>query len=297
MGVSDPEDRHRNHPEGAVAVSTVVVAGGEGPELLAAVDQALHAVAQAVDGFVERPAAALTAETGDGVADAPSPQPGAARPAGVPFVADYPRGAHAGAPAAGSADGPLRQQSLEGGRLVPLTRRQHQRQRLAAALCAEMDLRREAAPAAPQRFRFRVPPFAPAACWCARITVPSTKCTVQSSCPAASAWRWTAAKIWSQTPALVQRRKRVYTLGQGPYRSGRSRHGTPVVSFQRIPFTTSRSSLRGAPAFSGGNSGWSRSHSASLTSCRRRILVLQEVTIMHCQHNSPPPNSPIEDRP
>ena len=38
----DPEDSHRDRPEGAVAVSALVVAGGEAAELLAAVDEALN---------------------------------------------------------------------------------------------------------------------------------------------------------------------------------------------------------------------------------------------------------------
>jgi hypothetical protein len=42
-------------------------------------------------------------------------------------------------------------------------------------------------------------------------------------------------------------RKRVDTLCHGPYRSGRSRHGAPVPSRQRMPPTTSRWSLAGHP--------------------------------------------------
>jgi hypothetical protein len=89
---------------------------------------------------------------------------------------------------------------------VALARRQHQRHRLAAALRAELDLHAEPALATAERFRRRVPPFAPAACWCARITVPSTKWTAQSSAPAASACGCTAASMPSQIPARRQRR-------------------------------------------------------------------------------------------
>src|SRR5690349_7242096 len=48
MGISDPEDYHRNRPEGAVALGALVVARGQRPELLAAGDQPLDPVAQAV---------------------------------------------------------------------------------------------------------------------------------------------------------------------------------------------------------------------------------------------------------
>src|SRR5213076_1338602 len=85
----------------------------------------------------------------------------------------------------GPFDRPLVQEGLEHGGLVLLPRGQHQRHRLATALGAEVDLGAEPAAAAAERFGRRVPPFAPAACWCARMTVPSTKCSSQSSSPAA----------------------------------------------------------------------------------------------------------------
>src|SRR5918997_1365089 len=72
MSMLDPEHSHRNQPEGTVAGGALVVAGGEGAELLAAVDRALDAVAQPVHGAVERPGAALGALTGDGVAERPT---------------------------------------------------------------------------------------------------------------------------------------------------------------------------------------------------------------------------------
>jgi hypothetical protein len=100
-------------------------------------------------------------------------------------------------------------------------------------------LGREAALALAQRLGFWRPPFAPAACWCARITVPSTTWTLQSTSPAASASCCTAAKIRSQIPAFRQRQNRLYTVDQGPYRSGRSRHGAPVRSRHTMPLTGS----------------------------------------------------------
>src|SRR5215212_12067689 len=285
MIVFDPEHCHRNHPEGAVALGALVVAGGQAAELLAATNQVLHAVAPPVQRPIEGAAAALVGLARDGVPDAAAAARLADGPAAVAFVAGYALGAHPGPPAAGPPHRALRQQLREHRCLVRLAGREYQGQRLAAALGAEMHLGGEPALAAAERLLRRVPPFAPAACWCARITVPSTKCSSQSSAPAASAWRWTAARSWSQTPAAVQRRKRVYTLGHGPYRSGRSRHGAPVASFQRMPFTTDRSSLRRRPALRGGSSGPNRAHSASVSSCRRRILHPEEVT--NCRHKYP----------
>src|SRR5215217_1042085 len=295
MVMFDPEHCHRNHPEGAVALGTLVVAGGQAAELLAAADQVLHAVAPPVERPIKRAAAALGSLARDGDPDAAPAARLADGPTAVAFVAGHPLGAPARPPAAGPPHRALRQQLREHRRLVGLSGCEHHGQRLAAALGAEMDLGGQPALPPAERLLRRVPPFAPAACWCARITVPSTKCSSQSSAPAASACRWTAANSRSHTPAWVQRRKRVYTVCHGPYRSGTSRQGAPVASFHRIPLRIRRSSWRGLPACRGGSSGCSRAHSVSVNSCRRRIPHLPEHTIR--QHNYRQSNSTIEDRP
>src|SRR5258708_7398764 len=110
----------------------------------------------------------------DGVADAPSSATGADGPAAVALVPDDPLRPQARTPAAWPLDRPLGQQPVEDGRLVRLARGEHHGQRLAPALALEVDLGAIAPLAAPERFRFRAPFFAPAACWCARITLPST---------------------------------------------------------------------------------------------------------------------------
>lgn len=74
--------------------------------------------------------------------------------------------------------------------------RQHDRHRLATAFGSEVDPGREAALAPAKRLGCRVPPFAPAACWCARTTVLSTTWTSPSICLAVSAWRWSRAGVW-----------------------------------------------------------------------------------------------------
>ena len=97
--------------------------------------------------------------------------------------------------------------------LMPLSCCDQEGNRLAVALCSQVDLGAEAALAAPQRFirmhlrRSRLDPLfsAPAACWCARTVVPSTWCKVQSIVPSISAWRCRAASTRSHTPALTQR--------------------------------------------------------------------------------------------
>src|SRR5215475_13737123 len=279
MGTLQPEHSARNQPEGTVTGRELVVAGGQGPEVLAAVDRPFHAGAQPVDRAVEGPGPPLRPQPRNRVADAAPATVGPRRSPGVALVADHALGSQPRPAPAGALDRPLRQQRGESGRLVALPRREHQRHRLATPLDPQVDLRRETALAPTERLRLG-PPFAPAACWWARTIVLSTKCTSQSSWPAASAARWTAAKIASQIPASRHQRKRVCTLDQGPYRSGRSRQGAPVASFHRMPLITSRSSWRGCPAVCAGSSGCSRAQTASLISCRC-IIHLPKLEIVN----------------
>src|SRR5947209_5629140 len=50
-------------------------------------------------------------------------------------------------------------------------------QRVALGVRAEMDFSREAAARAAERFLILIPPFTPAACWCARTMVESMACS------------------------------------------------------------------------------------------------------------------------
>src|SRR3954464_2926628 len=90
MPCLDPQDSHRNGPEGLVAGRPLVVAGGQAAVLLAAGDEVLDRMASAVDGAVERPGAVLVAAAWDGVTDAAPPAVGAPGPAGVALVARDP---------------------------------------------------------------------------------------------------------------------------------------------------------------------------------------------------------------
>jgi hypothetical protein len=105
------------------------------------------------------------------------------------------------------------------------------------------------------------PPFPPAASWCARTTVPSM------SDPTSSSTR-SALKIPSHTPRLAHRAKRLYVVFHGPYRSGMSRQGAPVLSRHITALTKGRSPRwdRG-PGWTG-NRPSIATHWASLSSCR-----------------------------
>src|SRR5512134_99124 len=78
------------------------------------------------------------------------------------------------------------------------------------------------------------PPFAPAACWCARTMVESM---IRYSKSGSSA---RAAKMRCHTPLWLQRSKRRHTLFQLPNATGRSRHGEPVRAIHRTPSTNMR---------------------------------------------------------
>lgn len=249
-----------------------VVAGGESPVLLEAVDEALDAVAFAVGLAVEAAVAPLALLAGDDGADPPLAQPAARRAAAVPLVAGHPIRAQLGPTAPRALDRAAVQQRRQCVLFVALPGGQDAGDRLAAPLGAEVDFGGEAAAGAAEGL-LPAPFLAPAACWWARTVVPSTKCRLQSRSPAASPSACSAASTRPHTPARCQRRKREYTVCHGPYRSGKSRHGAPVVRCQRMALTTVRWSLAGRPVAGrcGGSNGRNRSHWASLSSCRRII--------------------------
>lgn len=147
----------------------------------------------------------------------------------------------------------------------------------------EMDLGRQAAARASDRMVGRLgrkavlarparivnPLFrAPAACWCARQIVESTD-TSHSMCPAASALTCNFFRTRAQVPSICQRRKSVYAVSHGPYRSGTSRHGEPVRARHQIPSKHCLRSRGFRPILgSGGNTASSRAHCSSVRSPR-----------------------------
>src|SRR5262249_2288751 len=138
-------------------------------------------------------------------------------------------------------------------------------QRIALGVRAEMDFGREAATRAAERFLILIPPFTPAACWCALTMVASMACSLSAGGPRLAK----VSNAASHTPSLLQRVKRTKTEFQLPYRSGMSRHGAPVRRTQRIPLTVRRLSGIGGPRSPrSGSSGLRMRHSASVTSPR-----------------------------
>jgi len=210
-----PEESADNDPERPVGVGELRVAGGEATELLAAGDQPFDDIAGAVDRVIEGAGAMFIAAMGDRMSDAAAAAGPTNPPAAVPLVAHEAPGALARATAPRALDRYAVEQLLKDRRFVRLARRQDDGERLARAFRAEMDLGRVAAPTPAERL-LRGPPFPPAACWWARMVVPSTNWTAQSSRPSASARACAAAKIRSQIPARRHRRKRLASVDHGP---------------------------------------------------------------------------------
>src|SRR3712207_7653060 len=82
-----PEQDHADGDHGEVVGGTLLVAGGDAPELLEAVDQALHPVAPPISVAVEVGLAALIALARDHRPDAPPPQVASRCRAAVALVA------------------------------------------------------------------------------------------------------------------------------------------------------------------------------------------------------------------
>ena len=117
---------------------------------------------------------------------------------------------------------------------------------------------------------------APAAAMCARTVLPSTHHKSQSIRPCSSRRIRSRSSIRSKSPPFRHRLKRSYTVFQGPYRSGRSRHGEPLFSIHMIPFITSRCDRYGRPLpLSEGNRSPINSHCSSVNSYLRIPDILR----------------------
>ena len=64
---------------------------------------------------------------------------------------------------------------------------------------------------------------------------------------ALQAWVRKVASTLAQVPSVCQRANRLSTVSQGPYRSGRSRHGIPVRVRNTMPLRTWRWSRQRPP--------------------------------------------------
>ena len=142
--------------------------------------------------------------------------------------------------------------------------------RVAFGVRAEVDFGREAAARAAERLLLLIPPFTPAACWCARTIVESMACSSSAGGPSEAS----ISKAASQTPSLLQRVKRTKTEFQLPYRLGMSRHGAPVRRTQRMPLTVRRLPFIGGPRSPrSGRKGSKMRHSASVRSPRTQCRL------------------------
>ena len=161
--------------------------------------------------------------------------------------------------------------------LVRLAWCQHEVHRIPVGIPDQVDFSRETAAGTPDCLDVG-PPFAPAACWWARMTVPSTMTHSQSASPRR------ASRTRCQTPLRFHRLKRVKTVFQGPKDSGRSRQGAPVRCFQRMASTIGRLSRRGRPIppCSLGSSGSSLAHIRSV----RKVLATLYLNVKPMRYRS-----------
>jgi len=127
---------------------------------------------------------------------------------------------------------------------------------------------------------------APAAARAARTEEPSTHHSSQSMYPLLSSLTCNASRMSAKTPLLRHVRKWSYTVCQGPYRSGRSRHGAPVPRIQKMPLRFNRGSLAGRPvrAVLFGRNGETNDHWSSSRSCRCIRAVLHPASMPDQQY-------------
>src|SRR5262249_818470 len=119
------------------------------------------------------------------------------------------------------------------------------------------DFGREPTARAAERLLVLIPPFTPAACWCARTIVESMACSSSAGGPRLAR----VSNAASHTPSLLQRVNRTKTEFQLPYRSGMSRHGAPVRRTPRMPLTLRRLlSIAGPRSPRSGSSGSKMCH-------------------------------------
>src|SRR5215212_2151456 len=121
-----------------------LVAGCDAALLLEAVDQALDAVALAINGPIKAGVAALIVFCRDDRGDAPAPDPAARGLTGIGFVARHPERAQPRPAPSRAADRPLIEQPLQGGLLVALAAGQHGGERFAPAFGTQVQLGRKA---------------------------------------------------------------------------------------------------------------------------------------------------------
>src|SRR5215218_7823111 len=238
---------------GGVAGVGLVVAGGDGPELLQLGEGVLDQVAPAVPVAVEVEAAFAAGLGRDHRRGAAGVE---VRPDPVHverFVAEQ------------GVEGDALDQRRHADGVVPLAGQQHEAHQIAERVGEGDDLGGQAATRAPDGLALG-PPLAPLALWWAVTMVPSTRAYSKSGSPDRQ------AKTRSNTPPFTHRRKRWKTLFHLPKAPGRSRQGTPVRTRHSTASRNSRLSFPVAPGSVGlpGSSGATFSQAVSPTTKRSR---------------------------
>src|SRR6266699_2927298 len=109
-------------------------------------------------------------------------------------------------------------------------------QRIAFTVRPEVDFRGEAAARAAERFPILIPPFAPAACWCARTIVESMACSSSAGGPRLASVSNTAIPHPELAPAGEAHEGRIplaISFGQVAPRRARAQH--PENAVHRSP--------------------------------------------------------------
>ena len=99
-----------------------------------------------------------------------------------------------------------------------------------------------------------------------------------------------SSKIFLNIQVFDHFTNRLYTVCQGPYRSGRSRHDAPLLRIQNIPLSICRESLGGRPrrtgSVSSGIYGFICFHSSSVTSYHRIVDIIRVTSGIIIRHLS-----------
>jgi hypothetical protein len=156
-----------------IVFRTLFVASGQAPKLLTSIDEPLNAIAQTVEGAIERPLVTFILLVRDRDPDTMLACILPYVSAAIPFIAHNPMGTALRTSRSAPLDGPSLQELFADLRLVSLPRCKHKGHQLAAPFSSQVDFGAEPAPAPAEGFSLWVPFFAPAACWWARMMVPS----------------------------------------------------------------------------------------------------------------------------